>query len=112
MTTQPFTTSGSVVLDGSGNGSVQLGPILGQTWNLSIAAIHVDSNTKEPTCKLYIGPIANPQTLVDGTYTGSLNSSDAVAQFPITQGNYVIAVWSGGDANANAQLTIWGTRTI
>lgn len=107
----PFTTSKTVVLDANGNGRIQLGPLLGQRWLLNIASIHVDSNTNEPTCKVYIGGTDDPSTFIDGTYTGSLNSTDAVAQFPITVGNYIIAVWNGGDVGANAQLTIWGTQT-
>lgn len=109
MSEYPLYTSGNVKLDGTGAGTVVLSPKVGQEWRLTLASVLVSTHVAEPQCSIYIGGAATPDAFVDGTFTGSLNSTDAVASHPVTPGQKVIAVWSGGDAGATATLTLRGT---
>jgi hypothetical protein len=106
----PVTQSASVILDSSGNGSVQTGPNIGK-WNLTHAAINTSSAAKTPQCKLYMGTDTGIANLIDGTFVGSLNSTDNVSAKPIGPGEYIFAVWTGGDPGATATLTVNGTLT-
>lgn len=114
MTDNPLNTFGTVKLDGSGNGTVRIGPsVRGQVWTLTVAAV-VTSTAGVPTaavpqCTVFIGAQPTNDNLIDGTFTGSLNATGAVAGHPITAGNYIYAVWSGGDPNSTATLSIFGT---
>lgn len=106
----PLNTSGNCTLDGSGNGRVQLGPDgPGVQWKLTLAAVRVNSAVLEPECRVYIGAQPLDDFFVDGTFTGSMDSTGNVANFPITQGQKVWAVWIGGDPGAIATLSVLGT---
>jgi hypothetical protein len=108
----PFTQSGRVVLDGSGNGRVTLTPQVGQRWTVAIASVLVQpALTNIPQCSLYVGGDATPDAFIDGTYTGNLNSTDALSAHPVSSGVKVIAVWLGGDAGDTATLTLRGTQS-
>lgn len=109
--TVPLLTSGNVKLNNSGAGTVALGPNVGQRWDLSLASITTSTSTNIPQCSIFIGGAPTPDAFVDGTYTGNLNSSDAVSSYPVTPGQKVYAVWSGGDVGAIAQLVLRGTVT-
>lgn len=105
----PLSEAIPVTLDGSGNGTVKLGPLLGQTWELKVAAVRIPNAIKIPQCRIYMGATATDENLVDGTYSGALNSTSRVNAFPLTRGLFVFAVWSNGDANAKGTLSIFGT---
>lgn len=103
----PLNESASVVLDGSGGGTVRLGPSnASQQWVPSNAACSVTSNTSEPVFVLYNGSPSNANR-IGGTYTGSNDNTDVngVTMYP---GSVLTGVWSGGDAGATATLTIQG----
>lgn len=108
----PLQVSGSVVLDGSGGGSVQLGPqIAGTSWQPTAAGVLVApvSTTVVSNFKLYNGA-AQPQNFIGGTYTGDNNSAGlAVTLYP---GQVLTGVWTGGNPGATATLTLSGTQTI
>jgi hypothetical protein len=110
---QPLNTSGSVTLDPSGAGTVELGPQAAETWQLSSAGITVPaaSLSQPPTCQVYIGSSPTPGNFVDGTYTGQLNNTGKVAGAVIFPGQAIFAVFSGGTAGTIATLSIYGTRT-
>lgn len=110
MPQYPLNVSGSVTLNGSGSGTVSLGPNVGQRWSNITASIQVSQPvTNEPMCSLYMGAAATSDNLIDGTYTGSLNSSTNTSNRPLTAGQKIFAVWSGGDAGSRATLTLTGT---
>jgi hypothetical protein len=109
MNSYPLNLAVFVKLDGSGNGTVSLGPYVGQRWRLSNAAVSTSTAVKVPTCILYMGGAAVPGFQVDSTYTGSQDASAKVDAFPLTNGQKIFAVWSGGDANAIATLSLFGT---
>lgn len=106
--------AGSVTFSAAGAGTVRLGPQIGQTWNLSVASLSVTPKppVSEPQCSIFIGPAATQDNYIDGTYTGSQNSSTNVADVPVPYGWYVFAVWTGGDASAVGTLSCTGTMTV
>lgn len=109
----PFTVSASVVLDGSGAGTVQAGPTgPGETWLAGyVASVHASSADNEATCRVYCGPAATPAAFADGTTWGSTGDSTTNTR-QVMVGSSVIAVWVGGDPGATAYLTISGTREV
>lgn len=111
MPSYPLNTADKVIIDGSGNGTVKLGPIIAQTWNLANAAIRIPGAIKIPQCRIYMGATATDDNLIDATYSGALNATSLVSAFPLTQGKFIFAVWAGADVGATAWLSIYGTET-
>lgn len=109
MNSSPLNRAGSVNLDGSGNGAVTLSPNVGQTWRLTVASVVTSTSVLIPKCSIFMGGAATQDFFVDGTYTGNLNSTDAVSGLPLTHGQKIIALWTGGDPGAVATLSIIGT---
>jgi len=108
----PLSVSASVVLDGSGNGQVSLGPALpGTSWQPVSAAVLVApvSLTVVSTVKLYNGSV-QPGNFIGGSYTGDTNSTGLALTLQL--GQIITAVWSGGNPGARATLTLTGTMTI
>jgi hypothetical protein len=111
--TVPLTQSASVKLDGSGNGSVQLGPALpGVSWSPASVAVIVQpaSTTVVSQFRLYLGP-AQPGNFQGGTYTGDVNSTDITVP-AMYAGQVLTGVWSGGNPAATATMTLTGTQQI
>jgi len=112
-TVVPLDDARNVILNGSGNGQVSLGPILGQKWTVTNAGVQTSTRTNPnaavPECSIYIGGAPIAQFFIDGTNTGSLDSTDRTASFPFSQGNKIWAVWTGGDPGSTATLSIVGT---
>jgi hypothetical protein len=109
MNSYPLTTNASVTLGGSGNGTVSLGPQVGQRWRLRTASILIPNAILIPQCKIYMGGAALDPFFIDGTYTGALASTSNVNGRPLTNGQRIFAVWTGGNPGAVATLTIAGT---
>lgn len=104
--------SGNAKIDGTGKGTVQLGPkTRGDRWQLSVAAIRIPGAILIPQCFLYMGATPTDDNLVDATYSGAQNSSTRVTAFPLTLGYYIFAVWIGADVGATATLSIYGNKT-
>lgn len=113
MTTLPLADSASVTLDGAGNGTARIGPAAhGVLWRPTVASVKVSTATRSPQCRIYVGDSATDANFVDGTYTGNQNSTSNLAGQEIRLGQYVIAVWAGGDAGAEATVSISGTKDI
>lgn len=113
MRQDPLDENASVMLDGSGNGTLSMKPYSGSLiWLPGVVAVKVSTSTKEASCKIYIGPSATDQYFVDGTLSGSTgDSTDRVSGKQVdTHGNTLWAVWAGGDANATATMRITGTE--
>lgn len=117
MTTVPLSLSDAVKLDGSGNGKVRLGPSgARETWTVSY--VHVQTNqapgtiTNEAQCFIYIGA-ASPDQFVDSTSSGSTgDSTDSASAYPLALGEYVWAVWNGGDSGVQGILRVTGTKDV
>lgn len=103
----PLNESVSVALDGSGNGTVRLGPSnASQQWVPSNLACSVTSNTSEPIFVAYNGSVSNANR-IGGTYTGSNDNTDVngVTLYP---GSVVTGVWTNGDPGATATMSLQG----
>jgi len=93
----PLNEDATVKLDGSGNGTVKLGP----------------AATNEAVAKIYAGDAVKDQNFVDGTFSGSSgDASDRVSGQEITYGNWIWAAWTSGDINAVATLVVYGEKEI
>lgn len=103
----PLNESATVVLDGSGGGTVVLGPTnASQQWVPSNAACSVTSNNSEPIFVLYNGSAGNANR-IGGTYTGSNDNTD-VSGVTLYPGSVLTGVWTNGDPGATATLSIQG----
>lgn len=113
MTTNPINESANVTLNGSGNGTASLGPVTGERWQLASAAIRTNTSSNPaaavPECRIYIGGAAIDSFFIDGTFTGSLNSTNAVSGIPVGNGQRIFAVWANGDPGSVATLSVIGT---
>lgn len=107
-----------VTLDANGHGTARIGPI-GAREKWSAAIVHVKTNqapasiVNEAQCYIYAGPSADDQYFVDSTSSGSTgDSTDSIAAFQVVRGEFVFAVWSGGDAGAQGIMRVTGTREV
>jgi hypothetical protein len=110
----PLNLSASVKLNGSGNGTAQLGPgFPGEIWSPAVVSVSVSTNVSEAQCKIYAGIVAVPATFIDGTLSGSTgDSTDRISGQVFYPGQFIIAVWSGGDVGAIATMNIQGSRQV
>lgn len=96
--------AGSVTLDASGNGTVELStPSTRTSWFVNLVSVNVTSNTSEPVAKVYLNSTAQ---LLGGTYTGS---NDVFGPDCWVRNGSIICKWTGGDAGAKATMTLGGT---
>lgn len=107
-TTKPLKSYASVTLDASGTGLADiLVPTL-QTWNLARIAVQTSTNTSEPVAQVYVDS-ESPGNFLAGTYTGSNDSSDENQM--LMPGQHLLCRWTGGDAGAQATLSVFGMVT-
>src|SRR5580693_6508180 len=118
MPVVPLNQSAVVTLNGAGAGTAQLGPVNArETWSPAVASVKTNQDAativNEAQCKIYIGADASDPNYVDGTLSGSTGDSTGnVAGQEVDCGEYVWAVWSGGDAGAQGRLNVQGTKVI
>lgn len=115
MANVPLSVSQSIALDGSGNGTIKLGPVSArEIWNPQNAHVQVTGPvTNEAVCNIYVGNTATQGNFRDASQSGSTgDSSDRINADTIKCGQYVWAVWTGGDAGRQATLTITGSKTV
>ena len=110
----PLNEDITVKLDGSGNGTVKLGPSSsGERWYPTVTAASVSTAVNEAVAKTYSGDSVKQQNFVDGTFSGSSgDASDRITGQEITYGNWIWNVWTGGDPNAVATLVVYGEKGI
>lgn len=107
----PINLANSVVLNASGGGTAKLGPNIGQRWNILTASVLVPTpNVLVPPCNIYIGGAPISDFFIDGTYTGNLDSTSRTAGYILSAGDFIFAVWTGGDVGAKATLSIYGQQ--
>jgi hypothetical protein len=115
MTQGTLYESKTVTLNGSGNGTVKLGPISArEVWSPSSASVKTNQTTvtNEAVCNLYVGLSATQENFRDGTFSGSSGDSSDLVAGQLKIGNFVWAVWTGGDAGAQATLVVTGTKEV
>lgn len=106
----PLNTSASVTLDANGNGTASIGPEVGQRWFLTVAALYIPATNSFPVCNVYVGSEASADNIVDTSYSGAGDSTGRVTGYPLTHGQKVWAVWTGGPANTRATLSLYGEQ--
>lgn len=105
----------TITLNASGNGTAKVGPKSArEEWHPD--NVHVSANANpvnEAQCRIYTGDLPIQSNFRDGTVSGSSgDSSDRVNATKIKCGQYVYAVWTGGDANVIATLNVTGTKLV
>lgn len=112
----PFTTSATCVLDAAGAGQVRIGPMhSAETWAVRRVAVRVapvppaTAPVLEPEARVYRGAAVD-EMMVDGTYTGSTNSTGVDLQ--MMPGDVITVAWVYGDPGATATATVSGTKTV
>lgn len=102
-----------ITLNGSGAGTAQLGPISAlETWYPETASVKVATNTNEAQCTIYKGNTATIDNFKDQTFSGSSGDATSKITGKMSTGQYIWAVWSGGDANTQASLTVSGQKEL
>lgn len=103
-----------ITLNGSGAGTAKLGPISArETWYPDQASVKANSNpTNESACNIFKGIGATIDNYKDGTVNGSSGDATGKVTGRMQVGNYIFAVWSGGDANVQASLTVTGEKDV
>jgi hypothetical protein len=103
-----------ITLNGSGAGTAKVGPLTArEKWFPTAVSVKVNSNpTLEAQCTIYKGPDASQANFRDATFTGSSGDSSDKVTGQMTNGQYVFAVWTGGDANQQAVLTVVGEKEV
>jgi hypothetical protein len=112
-----LTGSIAVILNGSGNGTVKLGPLTArETWNPASASVRTTqlpgTVVNEAVCNLFVGLSATQENFRDGTFSGSSGDASDLVGGELRMNNYVWAVWTGGDAGATAVLALTGTKEV
>jgi hypothetical protein len=107
--------SAFVTLDGSGNGTAQMGPLTArEEWHPG--NVHVSANqnpTLEAECRIFMGDVPIAMNYRDGTFSGSSgDSTDSLSSDVVKCGQKIIAVWTGGDAGVVATVTVTGTKEV
>lgn len=114
MRALPFSYTVTTKLNGAGGGTVSIGPLsFGEYWaagNL-VAAVRCSTNVAESQCSIYGGADAS-RGFAGTTTWGSTGDSTSNFGNNITVGSQVFAVWTGGDANTTAFLTVSGTKYV
>lgn len=96
--------TGSTVLDATGAGQVDVYPAGGDLV-VTKTTVTVTTDVAEPTANIYRGG-TTATNLIEGTYSGSNDSTDA--RYVVPMGQAVSAIWAGGDAAATATLLVEG----
>lgn len=114
MTSTRLAESVSVTLDNSGNGTVSLGPQSArEVWHPKNVHVRVSTAINESTCAIFVGDAPQQRCFRDQTFTGSSgDSSDRINADDIQVGSKLWAVWSGGDAHAEASLSVTGRKSV
>lgn len=109
--------SASVVLDGSGNGTAKVGPQSArEIWhpkNVSVNTVQAAGTiTDEAQCVILVGDV-NTRRQRDATQSGSTgDATDKVNADTVKCGEFVWAVWTGGDAGVTAIVTVTGEKDV
>lgn len=101
----------TVAADGSA--TVQIGPQgLGTRWFPTQANVATTTGAADTsTVALYLGAQTQANLLGGSSYAGGLDTI-GINTGPLTPGDLITAVWSGGHAGDTATLTIYGDQEV
>jgi hypothetical protein len=114
VTTVPLNEFATVLLNGSGDGTAKVGPLSArEVWHPATATVSANNNpTNEAQCQIFVGD-ANNRRLRDSTESGSTgDNTGKIGADVVRCGEFVWAVWTGGDSGQYAKLTVTGTKEI
>src|SRR6185437_12235228 len=101
MRTVSLSVSVTGVLDGSGNGTIEIGPLTpGHTWLPQSTSISMSGNiptgtgANAPQVSVYAGNGVSPSNLIDSSYNVNANSSSMISGQSLYVGNQIWAVWA------------------
>lgn len=115
MATVPLSVNAFVTLNGFGGGTAKLGPASArEVWSPQNVHVQVTGPvTNEASCYIYVGSDATQGNFRDASQSGSTgDSSDRVNADTVKCGQYIWAVWSGGDVGRQATLLVTGSRIV
>lgn len=106
---QPLLQALSLTLDGSGAGTVRLGPVPGfQQWEASLYTVQVVTpGLVQATVKVYRNVVADG-SLIDGTYAGNFDTSTQSPPIILSLGESLFFVFSGGNPGSAAKVRVEG----
>jgi hypothetical protein len=105
---QQLDAFGSVDLDGSGYGTVELAPESFRTWTVTAINVATDQGPTEtpvPRCKVYRGSVGG--TVVAQTWMG--NGSTATGSTTVQPSQPLVIEWTGGVPGSRATAWLDGT---
>lgn len=109
----PFRAYGAVILDGSGDGTITLGPVpAGEVWRVNRMAIQITGGVTGnlgAECRVYRGT-ANPANFFDGSTRAGLDVSELPNPMILTASESLTFVFSGATAGAQATAAVDGVR--
>lgn len=110
MPTRPLRDSAHVTLDGTGAGTVRLGPGRpGVRWLIRRISVQTSSASSIPVAKIYRGGVGDA-SFISGTFVGSQDTDDGLDE-ELNAGEYLTVAWTGGDAGATATATYAGDES-
>jgi hypothetical protein len=116
MRTLALTATASVTLDGSGDGTVQVGPkYTNEVWyptSVSVSSTGTPAAGTGTSCYVYAGPGASQPYFVDATYASAGAASSLISGQKIYPGNWIWAVFTNAGIGATATVVVSGTRTV
>lgn len=105
-----------VYLDANGAGIAKLGPLSArEIWYPDNVHVSVNSDVivKEAKCSIYMGNSTVQSNFRDeSVFASSGDSSGTCNADTVKVGDYIWAVWTGGDANKQAVLTVTGIKDV
>lgn len=106
--------SAVITLDGAGAGTAKLGPLSArEVWYPDNVHVSVATSVKEAACSIYMGSDTSQSNFRDeSVFASSGDSSGTCNADTVKVGHYIWAVWTGGDANKQAVLTVTGLKDV
>jgi hypothetical protein len=93
----------------TGYGTVTINVPKLEDWSVTRYAVYASSNISEPIADVYTDAIS-ATNLIDGTYTGSRDSSDCTGLY-LRPGQLLICRWLQADIGATLTFTVVGSKT-
>lgn len=107
MPTVRYLNSKQVTLDANGNGTLTIdGPKPGQSIQLNRVVVNNPTTKRIPHFTYYVGA-AIPPNAVSTSATGQ-RDTDSNPNLTLHPGEYITAVWSGGDAASISTISLYG----
>lgn len=110
----PLRVSAPIILNGSGAGTAKLGPASArEIWYPDNVHVSVATAVNEAQCSIYMGQDTSQSNFRDeSVFASSGDSSGTCNADTVKVGHFIWAVWTNGDANAQAVLTVTGLKDV